>query len=170
MISDPNAIVPRWYTVALKIELKSGTQQASCDLSLVQYHLANTPARTISPNEVTKFIPQYNAKRLNHCIQLWIPATFWYLLNVHKIWAGWLSTLQGIVQVSLNTEGSQDSPNLYTSFVIGLIQLPNPQLGSCAVTLVSSKSGPTLVYWNLVFTQARFIHFYGMLLFMYRED
>ena len=149
MISDPNAIVPRWYTVALKIELKSGTQQASCDLSLVQYHLANTPARTISPNEVTKFIPQYNAKRLNHCIQLWIPATFWYLLNVHKICAGWLSTLQGIVQVSLNTEGSQDSPNLYTSFVIGLIQLPNPQLGSCAVTLVSSRPGPISMYYNI---------------------
>ena len=57
MIRDPNAIVPKWKTVVLKRDVKRA-EQGTFVLSLVQYHLANTPARTISPYAVTKFMAQ----------------------------------------------------------------------------------------------------------------
>ena len=48
IIKEPNARVPRWNTVVLKIDVVK-LAQGIFDLFLVQYHFAKTPANTISP-------------------------------------------------------------------------------------------------------------------------
>merc|ERR1712137_1285294 len=118
MTREPKAKVPKWKVNVLQ-KLAPKLHTGTSFLFQVQYHLAKTPAKTISPKALTNSIDHRKPKMLYQFIQLpnQPPPILLYFVN-------WQVSSGQDLQAAAKISGAQVSFSLYLSLVSMLKQLP----------------------------------------------